>query len=142
MHPSQTAPFFEEPIHNTECKEGQSVTLRCRVAGHPPPQISWLKDGVRLENCPDFVITTEGDRSSLRIPEAFDEDSGKYTVVAANPAGTSRCAAKIFVLPHSPTEIRVQTKTFENRNRKQPPEFTQLFQDRRVQVGRFAFSRE
>jgi titin len=68
-----------------------------RVNGHPPPEITWYKDGSKVVSSPDFEIVQEGDMHSLYIPEVFYEDAGKYTAEAKNPAGQTQCTANLRI---------------------------------------------
>ncbi len=46
---------------------------------------------------PDFEIAFSNKRVSLKIPEAFEEDSGSYECRATNQAGTARSNAELVV---------------------------------------------
>jgi len=35
---------FVRPLLDMQCKDGESVTLECAVAGYPRLQISWFKE--------------------------------------------------------------------------------------------------
>ncbi|ESO99782.1 hypothetical protein LOTGIDRAFT_141571, partial [Lottia gigantea] len=94
---SMIPPSFTEKLSRHEASEGQPVKLTVRVSGHPPPQVTWMREGSKLVSSRDFEIVQEGDIHSLYIPEVFYEDSGKYTVKAENPAGEAQCIAQLVV---------------------------------------------
>ena len=94
---SMVPPQFTERLHSREIKEGQSVRFTVRVTGRPPPDVTWFREGSQIVSSPDFEIVKEGDVHSLYIPEAFYEDSGKFTIKAANPAGQIEDTAELFV---------------------------------------------
>lgn len=94
---SMTPPSFTENLQPHHVREGQPVRLTVRVAGHPRPNVTWYREGSRLISSPDFEIIQEGDFHSLYIPEVFYEDSGKFTVMAQNPAGQAQCSAEVHV---------------------------------------------
>ncbi|MGH0143069.1 UNVERIFIED_CONTAM: hypothetical protein FKN15_022424 [Acipenser sinensis] len=59
------------------------LELECTAIGTPPPRISWLKDGRRLER--DGVLHRQGEL--LRIQKVQVEDAGLYTCLASSEAG-------------------------------------------------------
>ncbi|XP_023814399.1 hemicentin-1 [Oryzias latipes] len=71
------------------------VTLECRAAGHPPPQISWMKNGRPLLLSPRTRLLS-GD-SLLRIAHVQQSDSGVYTCVARSRAGLAELSYDVQV---------------------------------------------
>ncbi|VDL77330.1 unnamed protein product [Nippostrongylus brasiliensis] len=49
---------FLSPLEDTEVAEGETLTLKCVVAGEPFPSIVWTKDGVELEK-DERVVTVK-----------------------------------------------------------------------------------
>lgn len=90
-------PSFTEKPKSTSVTEGNPVKFTVRVAGHPPPEVKWFREGAQIVSSPDFEIIQEGDIHSLYIPEVFYEDAGKFTVTAKNPAGQDQCTAELRV---------------------------------------------
>lgn len=88
--------FIQRPQTQT-VKEGKPVRFTIRVAGQPPPEITWYKDGSKITSSPDFELVQEDDIHSLCIPEVFYEDAGQYTVEAKNPAGQTQCTANLRI---------------------------------------------
>ena len=68
-----------------------------RVAGKPAPEVTWYREGTQIVSSPDFELIQEGDVHTLYIPEVFYEDSGKFSVKAANKAATTDCTAELIV---------------------------------------------
>ena len=60
-------------------------------------QVIWYHDDMPVKESSDFQLVFQGDRCSLLIREAFQEDSGVYRVVAVNSAGeaTSTCTLNV-----------------------------------------------
>uniref|UniRef100_A0A3Q0QQS9 Ig-like domain-containing protein n=1 Tax=Amphilophus citrinellus TaxID=61819 RepID=A0A3Q0QQS9_AMPCI len=68
--------------------EGESVTLECKISGHPSPVVIWFREDYKIESSIDFQISYEDGFARLIIREAFAEDSGRFTCTATNEAGT------------------------------------------------------
>ena len=47
---------------------------------------------------PDYQISSSGDTYSLHIPEVFDEDAGRFSVVCENDVGKATCSALLVVV--------------------------------------------
>ena len=59
-----------------------------RVAGHPPPRVTWFhRDQPLTPRSPYFELLQQGDAHSLGIREVFREDAGLVVVRAENPLG-------------------------------------------------------
>lgn len=62
-----------------------SVTLQCRADGSPSPVVTWHKDGQPLRKTVRQRALSSG---SLQIAFVQAADTGRYTCIAANAAGT------------------------------------------------------
>ena len=76
-----------------------SVTLRCHADGSPSPSISWHKDGGPLAESLRLRPLASG---SLQIAFARPGDTGRYTCLAANPAGSASREMSLTVQSQSP----------------------------------------
>lgn len=90
-------PEFVSPLKDIAAAEGTRVTFEGCVGGKPEPTIRWFRDGRPLTGGADFEIAYREGRVRLSIPEAFPEDSGKYTCTAQNKAGQSSSTAELVV---------------------------------------------
>ncbi|KAK7149071.1 hypothetical protein R3I93_013163 [Phoxinus phoxinus] len=123
-------PHFIQKLKSREVPEGSKVQLDCIVRGLPAPEVRWFCEGKELENSPDIQIITNGERHSLIIAEAFEEDTGRYSCFASNFYGTDSTSAEIYIEgasssdsdgeqhfqaqspPPKPAEISVESNTF------------------------------
>ena len=60
-------------------------------------QVRWFFNGEPVVS-PDYQIHQFGDQYSLYIPEVFDEDAGRFSVIADNESGKATCAALLVVV--------------------------------------------
>uniref|UniRef100_A0A8C8EDE1 Palladin n=1 Tax=Otus sunia TaxID=257818 RepID=A0A8C8EDE1_9STRI len=103
--PIYSAPIFTKELQNSTASEGQVVVLECRVRGPPPIHVKWFRQGVEIEDSPDFRILQKKPRSAtepeeictLVIAETFPEDSGLFTCTATNEHGSVTSSAQLTV---------------------------------------------
>ncbi|XP_016105743.1 LOW QUALITY PROTEIN: myopalladin-like [Sinocyclocheilus grahami] len=90
-------PHFIQKLKSREVPEGSKVQLDCIVRGLPAPEVRWFCEGKELENSPDIQIIANGERHTLIIAEAFEEDTGRYSCFASNFYGTDSTSAEIYI---------------------------------------------
>uniref|UniRef100_A0A087Y7T0 Obscurin, cytoskeletal calmodulin and titin-interacting RhoGEF b n=1 Tax=Poecilia formosa TaxID=48698 RepID=A0A087Y7T0_POEFO len=91
-------PVFESLLCDCSTQIGQTIKLTCRVLGFPKPVVSWIKDGLPLEDDPRHIISA--DRSgtcSLVLDCLTAEDSGQYMCYATSSMGNAGTLAKVVV---------------------------------------------
>ncbi|XP_020557934.1 obscurin isoform X4 [Oryzias latipes] len=92
------SPVFESQLLDFVAKIGQTIKLTCRVSGSPKPLISWIKDGLPLEDDPRHIITTDrSGRCNLILDSLSPEDSGQYLCYATSCMGSAGTLAKVVV---------------------------------------------
>ncbi|KAM3610982.1 uncharacterized protein V6R79_011806 [Siganus canaliculatus] len=75
--------------------QGFQALLPCAAQGSPEPRVSWEKDGVTVPNLPGkFTILRSGE---LIIERAEPGDSGEFTCVATNAAGSVRQDVRLSI---------------------------------------------
>lgn len=79
-------------------KDGEAVTLACRIIGAQKFDVVWLHNNKEIKPSKDFQYTNEANIYKLQIAEIFPEDSGTYTCEAFNDAGESFSTCTINVL--------------------------------------------
>ncbi|XP_039236432.1 palladin isoform X4 [Pipra filicauda] len=103
--PIYSAPVFTKELQNSTATEGRVVVLECRVRGLPPIHVKWFRQGVEIQDSPDFRILQKKPRSAtepeeictLVIAETFPEDSGIFTCTATNEHGSVTSSAQLVV---------------------------------------------
>lgn len=105
------SPIFIESMEEvTRVREGESVTLRCKLAAYPPPQITWYKHTTKIESSSRVQITTTEDNvCTLVIKEASLEDTSTYTIVARNHLGFCSHTVELFVEGKLPQNLYTHT---------------------------------
>uniref|UniRef100_A0A8D2HZM7 Palladin n=1 Tax=Urocitellus parryii TaxID=9999 RepID=A0A8D2HZM7_UROPR len=111
-----TVPRFIQKLRSQEVAEGSRVYLECRVTGNPTPRVRWFCEGRELHNTPDIQIHCEGgDLHTLTIPEAFEDDTGRYTCLATNPSGSDTTSAEVFIEGASSTDSDSESLAFKSK---------------------------
>lgn len=65
--------------------EENNVTMECDPSGSPQPMLTWLREGIPLNNGDGLKILRNG--RQLHLEKAQASDSGLYLCVAVNVAG-------------------------------------------------------
>ncbi|XP_069497466.1 hemicentin-1 isoform X2 [Ambystoma mexicanum] len=73
-----------------------SLSLECDAAGHPPPLLTWLKDGVPVKASDKIRVLSGGKK--LEILNAVESDRGQYLCVATSVAGEQEIKYVVDVL--------------------------------------------
>ncbi|XP_026815472.1 protein sidekick isoform X3 [Rhopalosiphum maidis] len=90
-----TGPIIENEPQNSTVLEGNEVILSCRVIGAPKPNTTWIVGDVFLSLNERIRILDTGD---LFISSTKVQDTGKYSCIRSNEAGTVEMHAYIKVL--------------------------------------------
>ncbi|CAG0878666.1 unnamed protein product [Darwinula stevensoni] len=116
-------PLFTLPLHDAEVDEGSTFSFECRVVGDPTPEVTWYKDGMMIQNNPDYQMSFKAGICTLTIEETFTEDSARFSCKAVNVAGESETSGRLHVRETRSMETLV------------PPMFTQVLQPAIVKEG-------
>lgn len=90
-------PQFTVGLKSLNIGDGERLTLQCQVAGDPEPQVTWFKDGKKLESN-DFVdLKYKYGLATLKIEEVYPEDAGEYKCIAKNYVNSAEtvCTLKV-----------------------------------------------
>lgn len=72
------------------------LILECEAEGHPPPSLTWLKDGVPVRDGESVRVLEQGGK--IEILSATVSDSGRYVCVATSIAGEKEVKYDVRVL--------------------------------------------
>ncbi|XP_043190339.1 titin-like isoform X4 [Amphibalanus amphitrite] len=86
----------------SKVQEGGSATFQARLAGNPPPRITWFKDGARVRPGARATISEQDSVVSLHLQQVQPQDTGHYTMLAENQAGCVVSSAYLAVEPTTP----------------------------------------
>lgn len=74
----------------------KTLVLECEAAGHPPPSLTWLKDGSPVKAGENLRLLEQGRK--MEIVNAAPSDSGLYVCVATSIAGEMEINYDVEVL--------------------------------------------
>ncbi|KAG1672025.1 Muscle M-line assembly protein unc-89 [Nymphon striatum] len=97
-------PEFTSLLGDANVLEGVKVRFECSVFGTPTPQVTWYKDGIIIENNPDYKTSFSNGLCTLSIEETFSEDSAKFMCRAVNMVGIAETQGRLFVQEARPHE--------------------------------------
>lgn len=94
-------PRFLVPLKPHVVVMGSECHMSCAVGGHPPPKITWYKDGRDLSRDPNYFCTNDFGVCSLVVLGVTKQDKGEYMVEASNEAGHAFSKAFLAVKGNS-----------------------------------------
>ncbi|XP_015740349.1 immunoglobulin-like and fibronectin type III domain-containing protein 1 isoform X3 [Coturnix japonica] len=90
-------PRFLVPLKPHVVITGSECRMSCAVGGHPPPKVTWYKDGRDLSNNPAYFGTNDFGVCSLVILGVSKSDEGDYMVEATNVLGRAFSRASLTI---------------------------------------------
>uniref|UniRef100_A0A8C9F6Y2 Immunoglobulin superfamily member 22 n=1 Tax=Pavo cristatus TaxID=9049 RepID=A0A8C9F6Y2_PAVCR len=94
-------PRFLVPLKPHVVPTGSECRMSCAVGGHPPPKVTWYKDGRDLSGNPSYFVTNDFGVCSLVILGVSKADEGDYTVEATNESGRAFSRASLTIKGNS-----------------------------------------
>lgn len=80
--------IIEEAEINQKRKVEDEWIVTAEITGIPKPEVTWYRNGTKIEKSKDIEIIIEESRSIIRIRKLKRSHSNKYSVEATNKAGT------------------------------------------------------
>ncbi|XP_055041761.2 hemicentin-1 isoform X1 [Misgurnus anguillicaudatus] len=81
---------------DTKVVLSKSLTLECKATGHPPPSLTWLKDGSPVTARENLRVLEHGRK--IEILSALPSDAGRYVCMATSVAGEKDIKYDVSVL--------------------------------------------
>ena len=79
-------------------QEGQPATLSVSFEGSPPPAVKWFRYSFQVKDSDEFRIRTTDTGSSLTVSHTCTDDSGLFTCLIENIAGSCKSSANLDVV--------------------------------------------
>lgn len=113
-----TEPEFDEKLKNFEVTDGKEATFTVKVNSSSPPTITWCKDNKDIAGSGRYMLTSfvEDGIYSLVIRNCEVKDTGRYTCIARNDTGETKCSGRLEVKPS------VTVPVFESGDHDEPVE--------------------
>ncbi|EUB61841.1 Muscle M-line assembly protein unc-89 [Echinococcus granulosus] len=100
------APRFTRPLRSMEVGEDEPVMLECQATGNPVPTIAWFKDGISIDNSPEYVVFEVNGSCAIKIRKTNASiHDGNYTCRARNDHGEAITTCQLHVRPIEPPRI-------------------------------------
>uniref|UniRef100_A0A8C0IT93 Ig-like domain-containing protein n=1 Tax=Chelonoidis abingdonii TaxID=106734 RepID=A0A8C0IT93_CHEAB len=93
-------PFFTRKLKETCGVLGSSALLECKVSGSPPISVAWFQDGNEIVSGDKYEVSFSDNVCGLKLNALDSSDTGPYTCVATNAAGSDECSAFLIVQGH------------------------------------------
>lgn len=91
------APKITKPVQAVVTKPDKDIVLEAEFEGTPTPDIKWTRNGKAIKQSDVFEITTETNKTTLKISKKAPQKAGKYEVKATNPRGEASSAGSVTV---------------------------------------------
>ena len=94
------APTFVERPLKCVVLEGDTCVFRCRVDGHPEPDVAWSKGKWRQMEASDTTRVFYDEvtmQYALEIDDVKAKDAGSYTCSISNAHGSDACSVTLMV---------------------------------------------
>lgn len=140
------APSFIQTLQPVTGVVGELIRLDVRIAGSPPLEVHWIRDGEEV--VPDIThkLLEEGDLHTLLILEASSLDKGVYDCVVFNKSGEVRCTATVDIKQGDKSangsskqgQVASGSTVSSSASSVPPPQVIEPLKDLNVQEGKVA----
>lgn len=98
-------PRFVSDLQDCVAIENEKIEFHISLAGSPPPQVNWFKDGFEVFSSRRTKIVNESNTSTLIIHQTALTDEGEIKCTATNRAG--HVVTKALLRIEAPPKIRL-----------------------------------
>lgn len=91
------APKITKPVQAIVTKPDKEIILEAEFEGTPTPEIKWTRNNKEIKPSENYEITTETNKTVLKISKKAPQKAGKYEVKAINPKGEASSAGSVTV---------------------------------------------
>ena len=105
-------PEIEVDLSFVSIAEGYNTELTCSVHGEPKPQVSWWKDGQKIDGNSRYLFSNTGSRHTLAIDNVQSSDFADYKCAANNRFGKDE--KTIHVLGQASAAVLKRNKPLMN----------------------------
>lgn len=85
-------------IWNSSVRYGSTARLFYDIRSVPTPFLKWYKDGVPIESCPKFEMSSNGEVACLVIKEVTFRDQGSYKCIAMNKMNSMESTVELKII--------------------------------------------
>ena len=110
-------PSIKMQFNTYSVLSGKDLKLEFPVLGRPKPKVTWTRDGQPLQVTSRINVVNTAATTAIQITQACKDDLGKYSITAANAAGTITEDVAVIILdkpgpPTGPIKIVEVSNTF------------------------------
>ncbi|XP_077589202.1 vascular endothelial growth factor receptor kdr-like isoform X2 [Stigmatopora nigra] len=92
---ARARPWLSQNLTDLTVNSSSTLTLICLAGGSPPPNVTWYKNGVLVEEGQGVTLKPDGKLITDRVKK---DDEGLYECVAINSEGVVKTGAWVTVL--------------------------------------------
>ncbi|XP_077193716.1 myomesin-3 [Paroedura picta] len=124
------APMFWIPLRAHAVWEHMSVKLECTVLASPQPEVTWYKNGIRIDPrlapAGKYRMKSEFGMLTLDISRCSLDDSAEYSVVVKNPYGEAYSFATVLVRKYYGKKSGFDSEIYKRTLMRQDADFASI----------------
>ncbi|XP_071793645.1 fibroblast growth factor receptor-like isoform X3 [Asterias amurensis] len=109
--------ILKQPVANITRREGQSVKFKCSIDSDPRANITWWKEGMRVD---ESAADKEVKRNSMSIKDLEEDDKGNYMCLASNSYGEVKVNFTLRVIVDQGESSNLESSLFSEVDEGEP----------------------